>query len=138
MKQDNEPIPGQVSLFDLLPQSEVDELTEEDVMEQVSQRLKLSFDRIEVNNAFQSWHQYKCKLKNVELTIDGFSTYDTMDEKDGQRMILVGFSSKKNHGGGGAPCDNVDEVVEYFKRIIDRENMTKQKEKKKGLTEEDD
>ena len=130
--KDEEQIVGQISLFDLLPQSEVDELTEEDVVEQVSQRLNIKFVRIEINNDFHSWHQFKCKLKNVELTIDGFDTYDTMDEKNGQRMIPVGFSSKKNHGGGGAPCDNVNEVVEYFKRIIDRENMTKQEEKKEA------
>lgn len=111
-----------MTIFDLLPTSDLDDLPEEEMVEEVGKRLGKKFEMITLEGYRSKWHAYKCKICGIVLTIDGFSSYNTGDERHGKRMILVSWDNKKEQAGGGAPCDSIEEVVSYFENIIRRES----------------
>ena len=119
MGQESEQLPGQMSIFDLMTGAvDINDMSEEAMVEEVSKRMGKRFERRDFDCWNHIGHDYQCKMQGILLTIDGFSTYDTGDEWDGKRMILVGFDDKKNNAGGGGPMNSIDEVVEYFKYVL--------------------
>ena len=111
----------QMTIFDFMPVSSLDDLPEAEMVEEVGRRIGKRFEMVELPGYRKKIRQYKLKQKNIELTLDGYSTYDTGDERDGKRMILVGWGNKKENSGGGAPCDDIEEAVRYFESILRRE-----------------
>ena len=49
----------------------------------------------------------------------GLDNYETGDERDGKPFIAVGYENKKHLEGGGAPCDSLEEAIDYFKFRLD-------------------
>lgn len=48
----------------------------------------------------------------------GIGNYDTLDERNGKPFISVEYEDKATHSGGGAPCDSLDEAINYFRSKI--------------------
>lgn len=103
---------GQMTIFDVLaPPSELDLLTEEEMVKIVIDRTGIPF----VYQAFDNpWTDYQgewiAKVKKCKFSIH-YSTYSNTD----QRFISVGYEFKTS--GGGAPRDTIDEAVKYLLRI---------------------
>lgn len=110
--------------------TDLENMDELDMVSRISEELEKVFAKVVHIYGNKKTVEYKCKVPGgLVLTIDGFSRYDTEDEFDGKRMILVGYDDKKNHSGGGGPCDSIDEAVEYFQNILrryDRQKTIKQ------------
>jgi len=58
--------------------------------------------------------EFIAKLSKKDYLEVSEGHYSTMDEKNGQRFIGVGYSFGTS--GGGAPCDSIDEAVNYLRR----------------------
>lgn len=64
------------------------------------------------------------KGKVFELREGFYSTQglnDYFDKRYGKRYIGVGYKFKP-YSGGGAPCDDIDQVVNYFRAVLSGEN----------------
>ena len=103
----------QLTIFDLLQEPDIDTLTIQEAVERIGERLGLSF----TYNSF--FEHYEAKKGKLLLTAE-YNHYSTMDEKNGKRFIGVGYDCKKDQAGGGAPCDSLQEAVDWFQRIIER------------------
>lgn len=60
--------------------------------------------------------EYAATKDKVYMTLN-ISHYTTLDERKGQPFISVGFQRLNDPScyGGGAPCDSLEEAVNYFK-----------------------
>lgn len=107
---------GQLTIFDLLEERTLEDMTEEEMITEVERRLGLRF-QVKEYKGTPPLYEYEYKFnKDVRITCE----YDTYMGTS-TRFISVGYDNKKSKGGGGAPCDSIEEAVEYFKRIIKRE-----------------
>lgn len=105
---------GQMTIFDFLPApSDLDDLPEEEMVRIVGERTGLKFQLLKLHNDF---YQYEAKIGKAKITIN-YSRYFPKIYH-GKRFISVSYMN--GTGGGGAPCDTLDEAVEMLKRYIER------------------
>lgn len=101
----------QLTIFDLLSdERSLDDMTEEEMAEEVGKRLGLTFQLFRYD---ANIHEYRAKYKDLLLTCEYDTYYGTQT-----RFIGVGYDDKKEKSGGGAPCDSIDEAVGWLKRLI--------------------
>ena len=106
----------QMTIFDLLRQKDLDEMPEEDMVREVSSRIGIVFQWVayppsKYNEGRGEW---VAKYKGLRLTV-GFDT-----NVDGEKYIGTGYDYPKEKSGGGAPCEDIDEAVDWFNRVISR------------------
>lgn len=106
----------QMTIFDFLQpdQSEypdINTISEAEAVRIVGDALGVEFVWSEF---FQTWQAVKRKVK---LTLD----YDHFDLIDNHDLFLnVGYDCKM--GGGGAPCESIEEAIKYLKTRVEDEN----------------
>ena len=55
------------------------------------------------------------RIKNYLIDLE----YDHYDLEDNHDLFLgIGYDNKKDHSGGGAPTDSIEEAIAYIKRRI--------------------
>lgn len=99
----------QITIADYLGEKELSAMSEKEMVNEVGERLGLSFQPHELGD-------YRAKYKRLVLTLE-LSTYYGSD----QVIILYGYDNKKELSGGGGPAENIDEAVHALQRIIERE-----------------
>ena len=73
------------------------------------------------NRIFGQWEAWADK--NTKVTVST-STYATNDDREGKAFISVGWDNKKSYAGGGGPCDNIQEVIDYMARFCTKREYT--------------
>lgn len=108
-------IENQMTIWEFLekPRS-LEDMTEKEMVDYIGKQLGKVFI---YNDYLEHW---EVKLrKNYKLDLS-FSTYDTSDDNNGKRFISAGWG---NHmGGGGRPCDSLEEAIKYLKDAIEKVN----------------
>ena len=73
------------------------------------------------NPIFGQWEAWASK--DVKVTVST-STYATDDERQGKAFISVGYDNKKEHCGGGGPCDDIEEAIKWMARHCQKREYT--------------
>ena len=109
---------GQMTIFDFLPAPNIslEDMSDEEMISTLESATGLSFSKIEWRWDDKVQYEYEAKKGNVKYTAS-FSRYLT-DNRD--RIIMVGYERKKNYEGGGAPCESLEEAVNWLKRQMRR------------------
>lgn len=94
---------GQMSIFDLMPQDMPDD--EGEMVRIIGNRLGMHF----THDTFLN--EWRCKIKGFTVSLE-YDNYMT----SGKRFIGVGVNSQK--WGAGAPCDSIDEAVEWLRKQL--------------------
>lgn len=107
---------NQITVFDLLRRQELRELSEEEMVQQVSEQIGVKFKWVpyppsKYNEGKGEWIG---KFKGLKLTL-GYNT-----NWYGERVIFADYDDPKNKSGGGAPCDDVLDAICWFRKIINR------------------
>lgn len=110
----------QITIDDYLGEKKLSSMSEEKMVNEVGERLGLSFQPHELGD-------YRAKYKRLVLTLE-LSTYYGSD----QVIILYGYDNKKELSGGGGPAESIDEAVECLQRIITREAEYEQRKRELG------
>lgn len=105
-------IDGQMSIFDFIATSEFDDMTEEEMVEQVSFATGLTFKKVEARE-WLGIDYYSCKIKRAEITIC-FDNYES--HKNGAKFIGVDYNTSIS--GHGCPCDSMDEAIKKLRTYI--------------------
>lgn len=113
-------------LSDVEPMTDLNNLTLEELCDKITEQTGVIFE----NNAKYPG-EYIAKLKGGYSLEVSFSTYMTDDERNGKRMIDLGWKNKKGEGGG-SPGDSVEEAVEYFKKALSRIEEDRLKKASRG------
>ena len=100
-------IPGQMSIFDLLPAESLENIPEEEMVIQIGNALGVNFVKDQILG------DYRAKIGQSVLSLH-YSYYQGCfnDEK----FISCGVYDKKNNCGSGAPRDSIQEAIEWFER----------------------
>lgn len=110
MKLDNYECEGQMDIFDFLKTGEDwEEMPEEEVVKTIGERVGVGFKW----NAFLG--QWEGKVGKVKLDVS-FSHFKGIN--DDRKFISSGWSVK--NGGGGSPCESIDESVRFLRAAIER------------------
>ena len=98
------------------PVENIEAMTLEDIAEKVGNALGIRFTkRPQASKYSECTEAYEAKVKGYKLEICK-DTYQTMDDMDGKAFIGVEYDIKG--GGGGAPCDSVNEAIRYFRKLL--------------------
>ena len=109
---------GQMTIFDFLPQPEDDleTLPETTMVRLISEATGLKFKPVDYKSKYYipNTQEYVAKIsKHEEYTIQ----YDNyLGINDNRRFIGTGYSYKTS--GGSAPCDSVQEAINWFKKVF--------------------
>lgn len=113
---------GQMTLWEYLtptqPDADFHNMTEAEMVDYVGKAIGLTFT---YNDFFE---RYEVKVKGIkkrfvlDIHYDHYSTSWKSDDANGGLFISVGYDY--SHGGGGSPCDSLEEAIDYFKRTIER------------------
>ena len=109
----------QMTIFDILEEPTTPdwrEMSLKQIASYVSERTGLTF--IPDTRYHRAFDEYIAYYKSTLFFTLGLGNYKTYDERDGQPFISVGYDNKKELSGGGAPCDTLEEAIEYFKYRI--------------------
>lgn len=105
-------IDGQLSIFDLFPEyPDFNTVSEEKCVSIIGDVLGLKFS---YSVRFGVW---KARIGCIDLSVN-YSTYMGSET----RFISVGYDNRRDHSGGGAPCDSIDEAIRYFRKCIEKGN----------------
>lgn len=96
---------GQMTIWDYLERRAFDEMTEDEVVTEVSRRTGLKFKPDMILDSGDTLFVAKVGKRKYDLH---FSTYYDTDT----RFIGVGWGCSTE--GGGAPADSIDQAVDYF------------------------
>lgn len=100
---------GQMKLFEYFGAPDLSEMTEEEAVKMVGDRIGMAFT---YNSRFERW-----EAKNGKLKLD--MNYDHYDLPDSNALFLgVGYTLGTS--GGGAPCHSIDEAVNWFEYRIEK------------------
>jgi hypothetical protein len=114
----------QLTIFDYMQPKSLEDMTEKEMVEHIGRKLNKVFT---YNDFLEHW---ECKLKlnyKLDLKFDNYCTTWGSDEGNGARFISAGYG---NHmGGGGRPCDTLDEAITYLSKAVEKIN---EEAKKKG------
>ena len=98
-------IPGQMSLFDLVPQESLETIPEEVMVERIGAAIGVKF----IKDKF--FGDYRAKVGQSILSLE----YDRFNGCfNNEKFIGCGIDDKKNHCGAGAPISSIPEAVEWF------------------------
>lgn len=103
----NTEIPGQMSIFDLLPAESLENIPEEEMVIQIGNALGVTFVKD------KHLGDYRAKVGQSVLSVE-YSYYDGCFND--AKFISCGVDDKKNHCGSGAPRDSIKEAIEWFER----------------------
>ena len=109
----------QMTIFDILEEPTTPdwrEMSLKQIASYVSEQTGLTF--IPDTRWHGEFNEYIAYYKSTLFFTLGLDHYETYDERNGQPFIAVGYDNKKELSGGGAPCDTLQEVVNYFKYRI--------------------
>lgn len=101
---------GQMSIFDYLSAPDINDISEEEAVKLVGDRIGVKFTW---NPVFKMWLYKKGRLR-LNMNYDNFMLDDNKD-------LFLGVGWDCGTSGGGSPCSGIDEAVEYFQRVIARE-----------------
>ena len=94
----------QMTIYDLIPTDDLESMSDEEMVRRVSEGAGIPFKA--------SDDGYAAKIGKVEYTLN-FGRYPIDDRK---RFIRCGYTDKsQGYAGGGAPCNSVEDAVEWFK-----------------------
>lgn len=96
---------GQMTIWDYLERRAFDEMTEDEVVTEVSRRTGLKFKPDMIMDSGDTLFVAKVGKRKYDLH---FSTYYDTDT----RFIGVGWGCSTE--GGGVPADSIDQAVDYF------------------------
>ena len=102
----------QITIFDLMETPEWTGMTIKQIASYISEKTGLNF--IPDTRYHGEFHEYIAYKTNYLYFTLGLGAYTTNDERDGQPFISVDYEDKKHHCGGGAPCDTLEEAIEWF------------------------
>ena len=107
---------NQTSLFDFIPDntSELDTLSEHDMIKAISEATGLIFSKHEADWLKSGYSEFKAKRGKYTFSAH-FSNYFP-EVNEGKKHISIGFSY--NLGGGGSPCDSLEEAINRMKYYI--------------------
>lgn len=99
------------------PFEDIEAMALEDIAEKVGNALGITFTKqIPTSSRYAEFGEiYAAKVKGYRLEISK-DTYQTMDDLDGKAFIDVEYDTKG--GGGGAPCDTVNDAIMYFQKLL--------------------
>ena len=100
-------IPGQLSLFDLLPEESLDDIPEEEMAKRIGDAIGVKF----IYDSF--FNDYRAKVGHSILMVE-YSNY--IGCYNDARFIGCGIDDKKNHCGASAPIDSIAEAIQWFER----------------------
>ena len=98
-------IPGQMSLFDLMPQESLETIPEEVMVERIGAAIGVKFTKDKF------FDDYRAKVGRSVLSVE-YQRYNTLDERNGQRFI--GCEVQERNCGAGSPCDSIQESINWF------------------------
>ncbi len=98
---------GQMTVWDFLEYKALADMSEDEIVSEVSKRTGLNFKPDIKLSDGETWFQAK---KGKTIYNIHISTYCDTDI----RFIGVGWDEKTS--GGGSPADSIDEAVDYFLR----------------------
>lgn len=110
----------QMTIFDVLKEQTPDwrDMSLKQIAAYISEKTGLNFiPDTRFKGEFNEYIAYKTSKLFFTL---GLGNYNTLDERNGVSFISVGYENKKDLSGGGAPCDSLDEAIEYFNYRIRR------------------
>lgn len=111
MKWENYECEGQMTIFDFLPEEELDDIPEQDMVERIGAALGIKF---EYKDEFWGWY-YKQKGKTLRLQ---YSNYAFGDER---RFISV--SAEFKNGGSSGPMDSIEEAINFARSSAENIGM---------------
>lgn len=113
-------LPGQMSIFDLLPQQSIYDIPEEDMVARIGNAIGVTF----IHDKF--YGDYRAKIGKCVLQVE-YSTY--MGCFNDARFISVGLSmGPPTYLGAGAPVDSIEEAIQWFEKRrakFDRKRLPK-------------
>ena len=120
----------QMTIFDYMAELEADSqepaimqgfdsYTKKEAIEAIEKHMGIKFES-DGECDFEKWEGgwFKWQLKKGYYLDMGFSRFNTGDERDGKRIICVGWNAKTQ--GGGMPAESVEEAVKYFRNALRR------------------
>lgn len=110
MMEDYE-VAGQFTLFDLMPTPDINDVTEEEAVKIVGDRLGIEF---KYNAFFKHWEGRVGKLV-LSLNYSHFVL-------DDNHNLFLAVDYRHGTSGGGCPCDGIDEAVDWCRWQIERWN----------------
>lgn len=102
---------GQMTVWDFLEYKALADMSEDEIVSEVSKRTGLIFKPDTILSDGETWFQAKKGKTFYNIHV---STYCDTDI----RFIGVGWDEKTS--GGGSPEDSIDEAVDYFLRQMER------------------
>lgn len=108
----------QMTVFDLLDTPEWTNMTLKQIAAYISEQTGLNF--IPDTRFHGEFNEYIAYYTNKVFFTVGLGKYETYDERNGKPLIDVGYENKKDLSGGGAPCDSLEEAIEYFRFFLER------------------
>ena len=115
---------NQMTIFDILETDEpIDwrDMSLKQIASYISERTGLNF--IPDTRFHGDFHEYIAYKTNRLFFTIGLSKYNTLDDRNGQPFISVGYEDKKDRSGGGGPCDTLEEAIKYFGRLLRKEKQ---------------
>lgn len=106
----------QMTVWDLLPPERLEDIPEPDMVKRIGNAIGVTFRR----NAFM---EYEAKIRKLILTVeyDRYFASCESDEATGDLFVGVGIEDKRNHRGMGAPCDSINEAIEWFRKKLKKQ-----------------
>ena len=110
----------QMTIFDILNETKPEwtDMSLKQIAAYISDQTGLNFiPDTRFHRAFDGYIAYYTSKLFFKL---GLGRYRTNDERHNQPFISVGYDDKKDLSGGGAPCDTLEEAIEYFRFFLER------------------
>ena len=106
----------QITIFDIIeePESDWRTMSLKQIASYISNKTGLNF--IPDTRYHGEFNEYIAYYTSYLFFTLGLSSYNTLDERNGKTFISVGYDDKKDHSGGGMPCDDLTEVIEFYKQ----------------------
>lgn len=109
----------QMTIFDILNETKPEwtDMSLKQIAAYISEQTGLNF--IPDTRYHRAFNEYIAYYTSKLFFTLGLDRYGTNDERNNKPFISVGYDNKKDHSGGGAPCDSLEEAINYFKFRID-------------------
>ncbi len=111
----------QLTIFDVIEPEKQDwhEMSIKEIASYVGNQTGLNF--IPDTRFHGEFKEYIAYYTNKMYFTLGFSHYNTLDDRNGKKFISAGFEDRTNgFSGSGRPCNTLEEVIGYIKRILER------------------
>jgi len=108
----------QMTVFDLLPRPSWTEMTLKQLAAYIGEQTGLLF--IPDTRFHGEYSEYIAYYTSKLFFTLGLDYFETCDEDNGKPFISVGWENKKEMSGGDAPCDTLEDAIDYFRSAIAR------------------